>query len=62
METLSEGLKHWHDCYLLGIVFSSQDAGVIQEIQDGVLEATKFFEVRLCIVQLGGNVSDITML
>ena len=60
MEALSEGLEHrW---YLLRIVFSSDDAEIIQNIQDGISNATKFFEVRLYVVQLDGHVSDANIL
>ena len=60
METLSEGLKH--DFYLSRVVFSSKDAGIIKQIQVGVLNATEFFQVRFCIVQHSGNVSNVTTL
>ena len=62
MELLSEDLKHWNNCYLLRILFSGRDAGIIQGIQDGVSNATKFFEVRLRIVQLDGDVSNVVIM
>ena len=53
LEVRSEDLRHkW---YIPSCFFSSQDADVIRDIQDGVSKATTYFQVTICVGVLASS-------